>query len=104
MPLKRKARQAPAKAAAAAPTPAAKKQREGPYRTPQTPFQAGGDEQLFKVERIVGMRWTKGSREYFVKWEGYAEKDNTWEPMEHLVGCANEIREYEKARDAAACH
>ena len=83
----------------AAPTPAPKKQRERPYRTPQNPFEAGDDEQLFKVERIVNVRWAKGARQYLVKWEGYHDKDNTWEPMENLVGCAKEIREYEKARD-----
>ena len=40
------------------------------------------------MERIIAMQWDKGSRKYLVKWEGYADKDNTWEPMENLVGCA----------------
>lgn len=33
-----------------------------------------------------------------MKWEGYGEADMTWEPMEHLMGCAEQIREYEKVR------
>mmetsp|Transcript_29030 Transcript_29030/g.72407 ORF Transcript_29030/g.72407 Transcript_29030/m.72407 type:complete len:92 (+) Transcript_29030:52-327(+) len=38
-------------------------------------------------------------RQYLVHWEGYAEKDQTWEPMENLVGCAAQIREYERERE-----
>ena len=53
------------------------------------------EDQVFKVDHIIGMRWSKGNREYHVLWEGYAEKDSTWEPMENLVGCAAEIRAYE---------
>eukprot|EP00966_Prymnesium_polylepis_P306951 7093102-Prymnesium_polylepis.1 len=47
------------------------------------------------------MRWAKGAREYLVRWEEYAAAHATWEPMEHLVGCAAQIREYESARAAA---
>ena len=92
-----------AQSLALVPAPApAKQKRTAPFRTPQNPFEvgnAGGDEELFKVEAIVGLRWVKGARQYLVKWEGYEDKDNTWETMENLVGCANEIRAYEKKRE-----
>ena len=34
-----------------------------------------------------------------MRWEGYGEQDNTWEPIENLVGCATFIREFESRRD-----
>ena len=47
----------------------------------------------------MNIRINKGSREYLVRWEGYAASHDTWEPMENLVGCAKEIREFELARE-----
>ena len=84
---------AAALAAAAAP---AKKTR--PHRTPQTPFEQT-DETLYAVDKIINMRFVKGSREYLVRWEGYSTSHDTWEPMDNLVGCAEQIRAYEKQRE-----
>ena len=63
-------------------------------------MEMAAEEVVYKVDRITGMRWTKGAREYLVMWEGYASKDSTWEPMGNLVGCATQIREYENQREA----
>ncbi|ODM99035.1 Chromobox protein 5 [Orchesella cincta] len=42
-------------------------------------------EEEWVVERIVKKRiGTTGKPEYFIKWEGFSETDNTWEPEEHL--------------------
>ena len=89
------------KAAAPAAAPAEKSR---PQRTPQNPFEHT-EETLYTVEKIMNMRWSRGSREYLVRWESYDESHDTWEPMENLVGCAAQIREYELQReqeDAAA--
>ena len=48
-----------------------------PYRTPQTPMERAAAEEVFKIDRITGMRWAQGSRQYHILWEGYAEKDST---------------------------
>ena len=32
-----------------------------------------------------------GITQYNVKWVGYNNKDNTWEPIEHLAGCEDMI-------------
>ena len=83
----------------AAPTPApAPAKRTRPHRSPQTPFEANG-ETVYAVDKIINVRWTKGSREYLVRWEGFAASHDTWEPMENLVGCAAQIREYENRRE-----
>ncbi|KAL1511815.1 hypothetical protein AB1Y20_005101 [Prymnesium parvum] len=75
-------------------------ERAGPVRTPQNVFEAAeGETTTYNVEAIKGVQWVKGCRQYLVAWEGYGEKDMTWEPMENLVGCAQQIREYEKERE-----
>ena len=57
-------------------------------------------EEVFKVDRVTGMRWVQGDRQYLILWEGYASKDATWELMGNLVGCAAQIREFERKREA----
>ena len=86
------------KAGAAAAATQAPAKKTCPHRTPQTPFESGDKETTYIVDKMVGTRWNQGSREYLVRWKGYAASADTWEPMENLVGCAQQIREYEKLR------
>ena len=43
-----------------------------------------GSQQLFDVEDIMDVKLQKGRYYYLIKWKGYSESDNTWEPEEHL--------------------
>ncbi|ODM93094.1 Heterochromatin protein 1 [Orchesella cincta] len=40
----------------------------------------------YLVEEIVNKRYRRGKAQYLIKWTGYGHHDNSWEPMEHLVG------------------
>ena len=51
-------------------------------------------EEGYEVEKIVGKRNYANEIQYFVKWLGYDESQNTWEPIENL-NCEQLIKEYE---------
>ena len=38
--------------------------------------------------------------EYCIKWQGYCDEDNTWEPVESLPGCEETLEEFEDELDA----
>ena len=43
--------------------------------------EAEGDEEAYFVERIMGVRTeADGTKRYLIKWWGYSDKDNSWEP------------------------
>ena len=39
---------------------------------------------MWEIEKIVKHRMKKRTTEYLVKWKGFSEKDNTWEPEKQL--------------------
>ncbi|KAG9284175.1 hypothetical protein G9A89_022949 [Geosiphon pyriformis] len=54
------------------------------------------EENEFEVEKILNKRLHKGQTEYLLKWKGYDDKDNTWEPAINL-NCHDLIQKYENS-------
>lgn len=53
------------------------------------------EEEEYEVEKCVDKRIVKGKIQYLIKWKGFEDTDNTWEPIENLE-CSELISEYEE--------
>lgn len=53
-----------------------------------------GEEEEFSVEKILDKRVRNSKVEYLIKWEGYPDTENTWEPQDNL-DCPDIISAYE---------
>uniref|UniRef100_A0A1B0CDS6 Chromo domain-containing protein n=2 Tax=Lutzomyia longipalpis TaxID=7200 RepID=A0A1B0CDS6_LUTLO len=45
----------------------------------------GSDDRVYAAERIIQKRIRKGKVEYRVKWKGWSQRHNTWEPEENIL-------------------
>jgi chromobox protein 1 len=53
---------------------------------------------IYIVEVIRDQKMVKGKFYYQVKWEGFPEEQNTWEPVEHLAEVPHLIEEFKRKR------
>ena len=54
------------------------------------------DEEEYSVEKILDKRFDPNDKvEYLIKWKGYDDSDNTWEPIENIF-CDDLLEDFEK--------
>lgn len=52
----------------------------------------------YEVESVLDHKNIRGVRHYLVKWVGYSNEENTWEPANGLENCYEVINEYWKEK------
>ncbi|XP_032306132.1 uncharacterized protein LOC6508048 isoform X2 [Drosophila ananassae] len=57
----------------------------------------------FVVEKICGKRFNCGRPELLVKWMGFPEQDNSWEPLENLGNCIQMVCDFEAELFTKTC-
>jgi len=65
----------------------------GQKATPPPPTLIQGQEE-WEVEKILDSRQRQGKNEYLVRWKGYTQGDNTWEPEDNLQNAGEKLQEY----------
>ena len=61
---------------------------EGESENERPAFKASNGKQYWEVEMVLDERIRKRKREFLVKWKGFDQSQNTWEPAENLHDCA----------------
>ncbi|KAK9056052.1 hypothetical protein SSX86_027139 [Deinandra increscens subsp. villosa] len=51
---------------------------------------------FYEVESVRKKRCIKGNVQYLIKWVGWPEEANTWEPLENLISCSDIIDAFEE--------
>jgi hypothetical protein len=55
---------------------------------------------VYYVERILDHQGPASTRRYLIKWLNFPSSDNSWEPVQNLIGCETLLQDYWRARSA----
>jgi hypothetical protein len=53
-------------------------------------------EEEWEVDQILGERTRKGERQFYVRWKGFGEADDSWEPEEYLEHAREKIASWRR--------
>ena len=65
----------------------------GQQTTPQPPIEVEGEPE-YVVEEILDSRLRRNKLEFLVKWEGYTDENNSWEPEDNCKNLQAAIHDF----------
>ncbi|XP_030765551.1 chromobox protein homolog 1-like [Sitophilus oryzae] len=65
------------------------------------PLGEDGEDAEYEVEAILDEKMIRGVRHFLIRWKGYTDESDTWEP-EKTLDCADLIKEYTKRQKKEA--
>jgi hypothetical protein len=65
---------------------------------PPAPVDIEGDEE-WVVERILDERGGGKSKQYYVRWAGFSEAHDSWEPARHLLHAGDSLEAFKKEKE-----
>jgi hypothetical protein len=50
----------------------------------------------YEVEKVLNTRYDSKTRQLYllIKWKGFSEEENTWEPLTNMLHCDERIHQY----------
>ena len=63
-----------------------------------------GHPQDFEVEQVLQKRKFGRETKYLIKWKGWTDSHNTWEPLEHLNNCHELLQQFEQQHPTRKSH
>ncbi|XP_069112206.1 uncharacterized protein [Argopecten irradians] len=60
------------------------------------------DNEFYEVERVLDRQVNDSTLQYLIRWKGFSEDWDTWEPLDNLLDCLHLIKDFEKKNGGKA--
>ncbi|XP_050348375.1 histone-lysine N-methyltransferase SUV39H2-like isoform X1 [Nymphalis io] len=57
----------------------------------------------FIIEQILDFKYVSGKESFFIKWKGWNDSENTWEPIENLDNCPDVLKKFLISEELKNC-
>ncbi|KAI5646014.1 SET domain-containing protein [Phthorimaea operculella] len=61
------------------------------------------DPEEYIIEKILDFKYEEGNQLFYIKWKGWDDSENTWEPIENLDNCPEVLRKFLNDEEVKHC-